>query len=56
MAFSALLPWLLLAGGIIGLAMGATWLVDGASRLALRLGISPMVVGLTIVGFGTSMP
>ena len=56
MAFPALLPWLLLAGGIVGLAVGASWLVDGASRLALRFGISPMVVGLTIVGFGTSMP
>jgi len=50
------LPWLLLAGGIVGLAVGASWLVDGASRLALRFGISPMVVGLTVVGFGTSMP
>lgn len=49
-------PWLLLAGGIVGLAVGANWLVDGASRLALRFGISPMVVGLTVVGFGTSMP
>jgi len=38
------------------LGLGASWLVDGASRLALRLGISPMVVGLTVVGFGTSMP
>ncbi len=56
MAFDHLLPWLLLAGGIVGLAVGASWLVDGASRLALRFGISPMVVGLTIVGFGTSMP
>ena len=56
MGFPTLLPWLLLAGGIIGLAVGASWLVDGASRLALRFGISPMVVGLTIVGFGTSMP
>lgn len=56
MTFSSLLPWLLLAGGIVGLAVGASWLVDGASRLALRFGISPMVVGLTIVGFGTSMP
>jgi cation:H+ antiporter len=42
--------------GIAALALGASWLVDGASRLALRLGISPMVVGLTVVGFGTSMP
>jgi cation:H+ antiporter len=56
MGLPTLLPWLLLAGGIIGLAVGASWLVDGASRLALRFGISPMVVGLTIVGFGTSMP
>lgn len=38
------------------LGLGASWLVDGASRLAGRLGISPMVIGLTIVGFGTSMP
>jgi cation:H+ antiporter len=42
--------------GILMLGAGATWLVDGASRLALRLGVSPMVVGLTVVGFGTSMP
>lgn len=51
-----LAAWLLLAGGILMLGLGASWLVDGASRLALRLGVSPMVVGLTIVGFGTSMP
>jgi cation:H+ antiporter len=43
-------------GGIVLLGLGAAWLVDGASRLALRFGISPMVVGLTVVGFGTSMP
>ena len=42
--------------GIVGLGQGASWLVDGASRLALRLGVSPMVVGLMVVGFGTSMP
>jgi cation:H+ antiporter len=52
----ALLPWLLLATGAVLLGAGASWLVDGSSRLALRLGISPMVVGLTVVGFGTSMP
>jgi len=56
MTLPTLLPWLFLAGGIVGLAAGANWLVEGASRLALRFGISPMVVGLTIVGFGTSMP
>lgn len=51
-----LLPWALVTVGIAMLGGGASWLVDGASRLALRLGVSPMVVGLTVVGFGTSMP
>jgi cation:H+ antiporter len=54
--FETLLPWMLVAGGILCLGLGASWLVDGASRIALKLGISPMVVGLTVVGFGTSMP
>ena len=56
MLFEALLPWLLVIGGILCLGLGGSWLVDGASRIALKLGISPMVVGLTVVGFGTSMP
>jgi cation:H+ antiporter len=47
---------LMVCGGIFMLAVGASWLVDGASRLALRLGVSAMIVGLTVVGFGTSMP
>ncbi len=46
----------MVVGGILLLALGASWLVDGASRLALGLGIAPMIVGLTVVGFGTSMP
>jgi len=54
--FEALLPWLLVTGGIFCLGLGGSWLVEGASRLALRLGISPMIIGLTVVGFGTSMP
>jgi cation:H+ antiporter len=54
--FEAPLPWLLVTGGILCLGLGGSWLVDGASRIALRLGISAMVVGLTVVGFGTSMP
>lgn len=44
---------------IVGLALlvrGADWLVDGGSQLALRLGMNPIVVGLTIVAFGTSAP
>ena len=51
-----LLAWVMVGGGIALLGAGASWLVDGASRLALRLGVRPMVVGLTVVGFGTSMP
>ena len=38
------------------LVKGADWLVDGASILAKRLGVSDLVIGLTIVAFGTSMP
>ncbi len=47
---------LLFAAGLVALVLGATALVRGASRLALRLGISPLVVGLTVVAFGTSAP
>lgn len=45
-----------MAGGLAVLTFGADWLVKGASRLALALGIAPLVVGLTIVAFGTSAP
>jgi cation:H+ antiporter len=55
-SIEGLVPWVMVVVGIVGLGRGASWLVDGASRLALRLGVSPMVVGLTVVGFGTSMP
>jgi len=44
---------------VIGLALvvlGANWLVDGASSIARKFGVSEFVIGLTIVGFGTSMP
>jgi len=46
--------WVLL--GLILLYFGAEWLVRGASELAIRFGISPLVVGLTVVAFGTSAP
>ncbi len=42
--------------GFLILATGAEMLVRGSSSLALKLGISPLVVGLTIVAFGTSAP
>ncbi len=47
---------LLFIGGLIGLIIGAELLVRGTSKLALSFGISPLVVGLTIVAFGTSAP
>lgn len=45
-----------LVAGLVVLVLGAEVLVRGASRLAIRLGISPVVVGLTVVAFGTSSP
>ena len=42
--------------GLILLGLGADALLKGASGLALRFGIPPFIVGLTIVGFGTSAP
>ncbi len=45
-----------LAVGFYVLIKGANYLVDGASSIAARLKISPLVIGLTIVAFGTSAP
>lgn len=42
--------------GLFGLAYGSDIFVDGATRLALMLGISEFVIGLTIVALGTSLP
>ena len=38
------------------LFLGGEWLVRGASRLAVNIGISPLIVGLTVVAFATSAP
>lgn len=42
--------------GLVGLFVGGEFLIRGAVALARRLGVSPLVIGLTIVGFGTSAP
>ena len=42
--------------GLLLIIFGADWLVDGASAIARKLRISEFVIGLTIVGFGTSCP
>lgn len=41
---------------ITGLWWGAVWVVDSASRIANKLGISEIIIGLTVVAFGTSAP
>lgn len=51
-----LLTYFVFIAGFGLLVKGADWLVDGASSLAKKLGISTIVIGLTIVAFGTSMP
>jgi len=47
---------LIFVAGLLALIAGAEVLVRGASKLALSFGISPLVVGLTVVAFGTSSP
>ncbi len=51
-----MLTYVILLAGLILLFLGGDWLVKGASTLATRYGVPPMIVGLTIVGFGTSTP
>ncbi|WP_263336162.1 MULTISPECIES: calcium/sodium antiporter [Albidovulum] len=48
--------WLPLTAGLVMLIFGGELLVRGAVRVAERLGVSPLVIGLTLVGFGTSTP
>lgn len=47
---------LLIIASLVMLYFGASWLVNGAASLAVRLGITPLVIGLTVVAFGTSTP
>lgn len=46
----------LLVGGLALLVLGARWLVDGAVEIAEELGLSELVIGLTVVAAGTSLP
>ena len=51
--------WLLTACLVVGLVLlvyGANWLVNGASAVAKRFGINDLIIGLTVVALGTSMP
>ena len=47
---------LYLVGGLIMLFIGAEGLIRGSSNLAIKIGITPLIVGLTVVAFGTSAP
>ena len=47
---------ILIIGGLIGLALGGKWIVDGAIHAASAFGISEAVIGLTVVAVGTSLP
>ena len=47
---------ILFIAGITGVYFGAEWLVKGSSKLSRDLGIKPIVIGLTVVAFGTSSP
>ena len=59
----ALLPlFLLIVGfvvlivGFVALILGANWLVNGATSIGVKAKLSPLIIGLTIVAFGTSLP
>ncbi len=47
---------LLLLAGLVALYFGAEWLVRGGASFAVRLGVTPLMVGLTVVAYGTSTP
>ena len=51
-----MLIMLSITGGFLILTLGAEALVRGASQIALKLGLTPLIIGLTIVAFGTSAP
>jgi cation:H+ antiporter len=51
-----MMTYLFLVAGLVLLVFGAELLVKGASRIAAGFGISPLIIGLTVVAFGTSAP
>lgn len=53
---STVLELLLLLAGLVVIVLGAEWLVHGAVELALQLGVSDELIGLTIIAIGTSAP
>ncbi len=52
----SIITFVILFGGLVLLVVGAEFLVNGASKVAGILGISPLIIGLTVVAYGTSAP
>lgn len=50
------MDWTSIIAGLVVLAFGAELLIRGATELARRFGVSDLLIGLTLIGFGTSMP
>jgi cation:H+ antiporter len=48
--------FVMITAGFLGVFLGGKWVVDGAETLALLAGLSPAVIGLTVVAIGTSLP
>lgn len=48
--------YILFVVGFVVLILGANWLVEGSVSLGIRANLSPLVIGLTVVAFGTSLP
>lgn len=53
---ASLLPLFLLIVGFVALILGANWLVNSATSIGVKAKLSPLIIGLTIVAFGTSLP
>ena len=53
---NSILPLFFLILGFVALILGANWLVNGATSVGVKAKMSPLIIGLTIVAFGTSLP
>jgi cation:H+ antiporter len=55
-SFAPVIPYACLLSGFVVLYFGAEWLVGASARLAVRFGVKPLLVGVTVVAMGTSAP
>ncbi|MEX0917590.1 MAG: calcium/sodium antiporter [Candidatus Paceibacterota bacterium] len=54
--FSWVVSVALMSAGLVGVFLGGKWIVDGAEVIAIMLGVSPALIGFTVVAIGTSVP